>query len=114
MSGRGALEWLIAEPRLVEVEPGRHLLAYGAPDDQARAEGRPWAAATWLPFLEPLDGGRTRLVSRFRSACSDGIAQRLVMGPYFTEAIGFVMDRQMLRGIAERVRRRRREVLTTG
>jgi hypothetical protein len=112
---------------VVEVEAGHHLLAYdrsvriapersagaGAPDAEARAAGEPWAAATWLFFLEPVPGGRTRLVSRFRSDCSDGIAQRLRMGPYFTEAIGFVMDRQMLLGIAERVRRRRMEVLTT-
>jgi hypothetical protein len=98
---------------VVEVEPGRHLLAYAAPDAEAQAAGEPWATATWLFFLEPLPGGRTRLVSRFRSDCSDGVAQRLRTGPYFTEAIGFVMDRQMLLGITDRVRRRRLEVLTT-
>lgn len=98
---------------IVALEPGRYLLGHDAPDPTAVASGQPWVTVTWLFHLEPLDGGGTRLISRFRSDCSDDLATRLRTGPYLTESIGFVMDRQMLKGIEQRVRRRAREALTT-
>jgi hypothetical protein len=94
--------------RIVEVDPGRSIVGYGAPDEASRAAGGPWVEATWTFFLEPLGGGRTRFVSRFRSACSDDVATRLTAGPLLVEPVGFVMDRRMLLGVKERAERRAR------
>jgi hypothetical protein len=81
---------------------GRDLLAHGPPDEAARAAGRPWAAASWRIAAEPLGGGRTRVVSRYRCACSDDLATRLAMGPALLEPIADAMDRRMLLGLARR------------
>jgi hypothetical protein len=88
--------------RLVSVEPGRHLLAEGAPDEAARAEGRPWVAVTWLFAVEPLGPARCRLVSRYRCAHSADLRTRLGFGPALLEPIGFAMDRRMLKVLARR------------
>ena len=88
--------------RVVTVEPGRALIAFGAPDDAARTAGRPWAAASWGFFVEPFGPGRCRVVSRFRCACSADLATRLAQGPLFLEPVGFAMDRRMLLGIRDR------------
>jgi hypothetical protein len=45
------------------------------------------------------------VVSRFRSACSEDLATRLLQGPTLLEPIGFAMDRRMLLGIRERALR---------
>jgi hypothetical protein len=87
------------------LEDGRYFVAFGAADEQARASGRPWATASWLFLVEPLSGGRSRFISRFRCACSKDLATRLLQGPYVGEAVGFVMDRQMLLGVKERAER---------
>ena len=89
--------------RVVSVTPGQSLVAFAAPDDTARALGRPWAAASWAFLVEPITTGRCRVVSRFRSACSDDFATRLVQGPSLLEPVGFAMDRRMLLGIRDRV-----------
>lgn len=81
-----------------------HLVAFGAPDATAQAAGRPWVAASWAFVLEPLGTG-CRLVSRFRTACSDHVGTRLAQGPALLEPIGFAMDRRMLLGIRDRVQR---------
>lgn len=87
--------------RVVEVEDGRCLVAYGAPDpDTAR-----WTAATWAFMIDPLDDTRCRLFSRYRCATSDDLGSRLLMGPTFLEPISFAMDRQMLRTIKSRAER---------
>lgn len=88
---------------IVAVEPERHLIAYAPPDAAAQAAGLAWAAASWAFILEPLEGQRCRLVSRFRSSCSDDLVSRLTQGPTLLEPIGFAMDRRMLLGIKERV-----------
>jgi hypothetical protein len=88
--------------RVVSVESGKSLVAFGAPDEAARAAGRPWAAASWAFLLEPLAEQRCRVVSRFRSDCSDDAATRLTQGPALLEPVGFAMDRRMLLGIRER------------
>jgi hypothetical protein len=95
--------------RIVRVEDGRFMLAYGAPDEAARASGQPWSAATWLFFVEPLTPSRSRLMSRFRVDHSDDLGTALGVGPTLIEPVGFVMDRQMLLGVKERVERRRGE-----
>lgn len=95
---------------IVEVERGRAIVAHGRPDERARAEGRPWVSVTWLFFVEPLPGGRSRFISRFRSDTSDDFAHRVQYSPYLTESIGFVMDRKMLLGVKERVERAARDL----
>jgi hypothetical protein len=99
---------LLLHPRMpplavVESLPPRHLLVLGAPDSAAMARGRPWAAASWLFFIEDLGRSRCRLVSRFRSDYSDDLATRVANSPGLIEPIGFAMDRRMLLGIKARV-----------
>jgi hypothetical protein len=93
--------------RVVSVERGRHLVAYASPDEEARAAGKPWVAASWLFLVEPLGDGRSRLVSRYRAGCSDDLLTRLSFGPTLVEPIGFAMDRRMLLGVKERAERAR-------
>jgi hypothetical protein len=85
--------------RITDVVPGRYFVAFGEADPCARAEAEPWLTATWLFHLEPLDEGRCRLISRFRSDFSDDLASRLANGPLLVEPVGYAMDRRMLLGI---------------
>ena len=87
------------------VDRGRWFVAYGAPDESARAAGKPWVAASWLFFLEPLGEQRCRLLSRYRAACSNDLWTRLSFGPTAVEPVGFAMDRRMLLGVKERAER---------
>jgi hypothetical protein len=92
--------------KIVDVEPGRHVFALV--DDRTPTGGT--LKLGWLFYLEPLDGGRrTRFVSRFRSSYEGDWRTSLQLGPYFTESIGFVMDRRMLLGVKERVEAARLE-----
>lgn len=91
------------------VEPGWWFVVHGAPDLASQRNGEPWVAISWLFYLEPLAGKRTRCISRFRSRASDDFLTSLRFGPYLTESVGFVMDRRMLLGVKERVERRRNE-----
>ncbi len=97
--------------RVTSVTPGRSLVAFAEPDANARALGKPWAAASWAFLIEPLGDERCRVVSRFRSACSEDLATRLLQGPTFLEPIGFAMDRRMLLGIRDRVLNEKSKVL---
>lgn len=90
---------------VVAIERGRLLLVHAAADAAAQAAGRPWVSVSWLFLVEPLDEGRCRLVSRFRSAHSGDLATRLAAGVWLTESIGFPMDRRMLLGIKARAER---------
>lgn len=91
-------------PRLAvtSLDRGRFLLAR-SPEPERR-EGS-WVTVTWLFFLEPLAGGRCRLISRFRLACSGDWRTRLGYGPALVEPIGFAMDRRLLLGVKERAER---------
>lgn len=84
------------------VEPGRYFVAHAPADAGAQASDEPWAAASWLFFIEPLDEKRCRLISRYRVACSNDLATRLTFGPALVEPVGFAMDRRMLLGVKER------------
>lgn len=98
---------------VVAVEPERYFLAYASPRDKKG----PWVEVSWLFFVEELPKGRSRFVSRFRSSSSDDLATRFAYGPYVTESVGFVMDRQMLLGVKERAESRsapRSSPMTTG
>jgi hypothetical protein len=96
---------------IVEVVPGRFLLAYGAPDEAARAAGRPWLATSWLFAVDPIGPARSRFISRFRVAHSPELTTRLEFGPALVAPIGFVMDRRMLLGVKERAERARHAAL---
>jgi hypothetical protein len=87
---------------VVEMVRGRYLVAYAAPDQAALSAGRPWIAASWLFWLEPLGLDGCRLVSRYRAASSGDLATRIAFGPALLEPIGFAMDREMLLGIKAR------------
>ena len=88
---------------IAALERGRFFVAHTPTDAKARREGKPWANATWLFFLEPIDERRSRLISRYRCATSDDIATRLSFGATVMEPIGFAMDRRMLLGVKGRV-----------
>jgi len=88
--------------RVVRLEPGHHVLAHMPADEAARAAGKPWASASWLLLVEPLGERRCRVVSRHRSACSDDLRTRVLLGPALFEPISFAMDVRMLRGIKQR------------
>ena len=91
------------------VAPQRFVLKAGMDRDTGRAPrvdcGRPYVAVTWAFILEPTEADGTRLISRYRCACSSDLATRLAYGPYIAESVGFAMDRRMLLGIQERAER---------
>jgi hypothetical protein len=89
------------------IDRGRYLVAHAPAPTGARAEGRPWVEASWLFLVEPSSPGRSRLVSRYRAACSDDLRTRLSFGPALVEPIGSEMDRRMLLGVKSRVERSR-------
>lgn len=97
--------------RVVRLERGRFFVAHAPLDEVARAQGQPWAAASWLFAIDPLPDGRCRLLTRYRLACSPDVATRLALGPTLLEPIGFAMDRRMLLGVKERAEREARYVL---
>ncbi len=99
--------------RIVALERGRHFVAHAAPDEQAKAQGKPWANATWLFQLEPLPGGNCRLITRYRIECSADLRTRFSMGPTLLEPVGFAMDRRMLLGIKQRAEDQAHYALTT-
>lgn len=71
------------------------------PHEPATADA-PVGMATWQWFLGPLDGGtRTRLLARQRLTYPD----RLSLMWHLVEPLGFVMEREMLRGIKRRAER---------
>ena len=91
--------------QIAALERGRWLVASGAADEAAKAAGRPWVAVSWLFYVEPLPGGRSRCISRYRADYSEDLRTRVSFGPSLLEPIGFAMDRRMLQGIRERVER---------
>jgi hypothetical protein len=58
-------------------------------------------AASWAFVLEPLDGGRTRLIERFRVRFGQASPAFRIVGPVLGFGVFVMMQRQML-GIAER------------
>jgi hypothetical protein len=76
-----------------EFDPG-HFLVLGPPDSLPEVE------STWTFGLYPIDGGRTRLVSRVRARVKPtlyGLGLLLLLDPG-----QFIMERRMLLGIRER------------
>jgi hypothetical protein len=90
------------EPQRLVVTAGLDPATGKAP---ARDCGHPYVAVTWAFLVEPIGDSRTRLISRYRCACSGDLATTLAYGPYIAESVGFAMDRRMLLGIQERAER---------
>ena len=61
-------------------------------------------AASWAFILDPLPGGRTRLIERVRVWYGAGTAVSAVTGPVFGFGV-FLMTRRQMLGIRERVER---------
>ena len=88
--------------RVRSVDPGASLVLVAAdplPPHEAATVDSPGGVATWQWQLRPVAGGRgTRLLARQRLTYPDSMS---VMW-HVVEPIGFVMERQMLRGIKAR------------
>jgi len=93
--------------KVAAIERGRWLVAHGPADLAAKAAGRPWVAVSWLFYVEPMAGGKSRCISRYRADYSEDLRTRVSFGPSLLEPIGFAMDRRMLLGIRERAERGR-------
>jgi hypothetical protein len=92
-----------------QLEPRRHLVLHSR-DHLPPGWARRYGASidfTWAFVLDDLPGGRTRLLVRTRAQ----LAPRWVAGLYVVALVpaDFVMARQMLRGIKQRVERTARE-----
>jgi hypothetical protein len=83
------------------VQPGRSLVLRGSPmNEPARETDNLWA------FHLVEDGpGRCRLIERGKTIYGTSLTDRLFFSPLLIEPIGFVMSREMLLGIKERVER---------
>ena len=93
--------------RVDQVEPGASLVLVGAdprPPHAPAAPDSPTGIATWQWQLRPTTDGRgTRLVSRQRLSYPPATGTSLMW--HLVEPVGFVMERQMLRGIKHRAER---------
>ena len=90
--------------RVAQIEPGASLVLVGAdpgpPHAQASADS-PAGIATWQWQLRPTpDSEGTRLVARQRLSYRPTTGMRVMW--HLVEPVGFVMERQMLRGIKQR------------
>jgi hypothetical protein len=99
--------------RVMSVDRGRSFVVHAPADARALAEGKPWAAASWLFLIEPLGPQRCRFISRYRASCSSDLATRVSFGPAVVEPIGFEMDRRMLLGVKQRAEASRQAALAT-
>ena len=91
------------------IEPGRALVLHVRANTQT---GRTFELTdtmpekylniSWVFFLDELDEGTTRLISRWRGDYNQSLGNALIYR-VFTEPISFVMDRKMLLGIKQRV-----------
>jgi hypothetical protein len=91
--------------QVAALEPGRWLVATSVTEPNGPLQDGVWANVSWLFFVEPLPNGRSRLISRFRAACSNDLAPRLALGPALLGPVSFAMDRRMLLGIKRRAER---------
>ena len=90
------------------IEPGRALVLQIRVDTQTKkafdlSDTMPdeYLNQSWVFFLEDLDQGTTRLISRSRNDWNQSLANTLVFGVF--GPISLVMDRKMLLGIKQRV-----------
>ena len=86
------------EVALLEAEKALVLLTPGT-REEAYATGMPFA--TWAFILQPLSGGRSRLIIRFRTDF-DPNPTGFVMNKYALEPVHFLMEQKMMQGIKAR------------
>ena len=86
---------------VAHVDPPRSLVLRGAPSDQ----GEPDTDNVWAFHVVDAGGGRCRLIERGKSRHGTSLLDRLFFSPLVIEPIGFVMSREMLRGIEHRAER---------
>lgn len=93
--------------RVAGIDPGRVLIlgmridkvAGSAPEILGTAPKK-YQNSSWVFFLDELDEGTTRLISRSRNDWNRSLSNALIFG--FLGPISFVMDRKMLLGIKHR------------
>jgi hypothetical protein len=82
--------------RVAVVQPGRSLVLRGADDrDPSPANDNVWSF-----HVLPDGPGRSRLIERSHTVHGRSLGDRLAFGTVLIEPIGFVMGREMLRGLA--------------
>ena len=86
------------ELHVATVEPGSTLVLRGAGDD----DPAPATDNLWAFHVLPDGPGRCRLVERSCTVHGSSLSQRLFLGTPLIEPVGFVMGREMLRGIKAR------------
>jgi len=93
--------------KVAAIEPGQTLILLIREDTQARntfelTDTMPekYQNSSWVFFLEKLDDGTTRLLSRSRNDWNRSLVNTLVFGIF--GPISLVMDRKMLLGIKQR------------
>lgn len=87
--------------------PGKAIVLVAPPDWERVRESKPAQEAVWSFILEPIQGGRTRLIARSLTGCGLGL-QKKVAHYLFWEPAHFVMERGMLLGVKGRVESARR------
>lgn len=82
---------------------GAWFVAYGAPTLEDASRPRSALQVSWLFFLERLDEGSSRCISRCRVSHSDTHPLRRKLGALALGPLGFSMVRRMLLGLQDRV-----------
>ncbi|MFW2383686.1 MAG: hypothetical protein ACN4GZ_18185 [Acidimicrobiales bacterium] len=83
------------------VEPGQSLVLRGTPSDMSQ----PTTDNIWAFHIQPEPDGHSRLIARGKTVHGNSVTDRLFFSPLLMEPIGFVMSREMLLGVKERVER---------
>jgi hypothetical protein len=91
----------LVEAQRLAAQPADHLPAGLAASSAMLRQTPREFAASWAFVLEPLDGGRTRLIERFRVRFGPGNPAFSLVGPMLGFGVFLMMRRQLL-GIAER------------
>ena len=92
--------------QVAEVVPGRSLVLHSAPGDDAPGDDAAHPTDTvWAFHILPDGPGSSRLIERGKGLFGVSMAERLFFSPLLFEPLGFVMSREMLLAIKERVER---------
>ncbi len=91
---------------VARVEPGRAIvLNYDSRTGfAASATNKPrnYFQSVWLFCVEPKEGGKSRLIARFRIGYQGSLRDKMAYG-YMMEAVSTTMQKRMLKGIKSRV-----------
>jgi hypothetical protein len=84
---------------VVAVEPGRSLVLRGASSEEDPGT----TDSIWAFHVVPDGAAACRLIERGKSMYGFSMVERLFFSPFLMEPVAFVMSREMLLGIKERV-----------